>query len=922
MDTIIGTETDDTSDTPPDFTQPLAVRDFTKPQPGTAGAGLFDSQAGAGNARAPGQPMTAGSGLSLIRGEDLAMLPGVPVLATSAWRPFNPARAATANPDVATSAQSAADGTAVPPASTGSGAAASGSVVPPMGVGASVSQAAIPANAITNNPPDNTPVNNQGDEAYLPEEKAAKLKQIGGTLTTADAGQAKTFNVSPGDVIAYDDGNGAQVRRLTQADIDDPNNADWVKQNKPEAGSWAVFRNGKLSDESGALPKEMGFYAVSAELSLPFPPQFQGPPAPPPPTPPPPQAQQQPLPAPPPVQSIDEQETPIHPGVLPDPASTRELGDRSAFSYPLNSPPLPPQLAAADPVTPRWSESEFPDPEISFPPRRASPAAPPPKIVGVTEGHLAPPAQGGIEGNRTRMAQLALQSMATPPSGQQQIRETLHGVRRALHERTLEQSLEDLGLTPGRIKEIAHSFDPNNPNGLVAALNTPLINLPVPGGEFMEKHPYWGGIAAGASKFASGMTTPLSIILMVGTGGVGATAGKLIGAGFAATAAWQVAGQSADLLKEKDPEKQAELATQIILTLGMMGMSHDDRLPVSKEKEGLFGDKPALGTEPPVRPSGNKPSPLAGAERLTAHGSPGKPQPQPSGVTVLETLNTQPKAPAGVTAGGKGSDFMSNAGEPVQGGGDSGGEPPVSDYTKPRPQATPAPIKPFDKKPVAQPKTPPDFLKKPEEKQGPKPSNKDKPEMRGDPAKALEYIERAKTELWSRLAKSGLKIDTTGKHGEVAVVHDGKLFLNPMEIAERIADLEEIRHQDGMEWLKALFSEEMTHTEIDKEIISNGLDPKSFYADVFKGLSDAQRGILNDVYGPVDTLKISGTEVPISLEEQAYRYGSEWMRIERMLARGEKIPQDFFLNNGTVEALRRQVKAWRVDHPSLKTGEP
>jgi hypothetical protein len=59
---------------------------------------------------------------------------------------------------------------------------------------------------------------------------------------------------------------------------------------------------------------------------------------------------------------------------------------------------------------------------------------------------------------------------------------------------------------------------------------------------------------------------------------------------------------------------------------------------------------------------------------------------------VLETLNTQPKAPAkgptGVTAGGKGSDFMSNAGEPVQGGSDSAGEPPVSDYTKPRPQTS------------------------------------------------------------------------------------------------------------------------------------------------------------------------------------------------------------------------------------------
>jgi hypothetical protein len=42
----------------------------------------------------------------------------------------------------------------------------------------------------------------------------------------------------------------------------------------------------------------------------------------------------------------------------------------------------------------------------------------------------------------------------------------------------------------------------------------------------------------------------------------------------------------------------------------------------------------------------------------------------------------------------------------------------------------------------------------------------------------------------------------------------------------------------------------------------------------------------------LDSENVMGMDFPISREEQAIRYGAEWLRIEWMLARGEKIPQE------------------------------
>ncbi len=138
---------------------------------------------------------------------------------------------------------------------------------------------------------------------------------------------------------------------------------------------------------------------------------------------------------------------------------------------------------------------------------------------------------------------------------------------------------------------------------------------------------------------------------MVATGGVSLATQKLVGLGFTVMNAKQIVQDSKQLLEEKDPEKRAELAMGILLTLAMMGYLIKKGKAVKNEGESATGLRLSEGGSPAGQSNEPRLPPKGGATREQSQALP-------------ERL--QPKKPenAGAKAVAAGSDFM----KPTQAG--------------------------------------------------------------------------------------------------------------------------------------------------------------------------------------------------------------------------------------------------------------
>jgi hypothetical protein len=256
-------------------------------------------------------------------------------------------------------------------------------------------------------------------------------------------------------------------------------------------------------------------------------------------------------------------------------------------------------------------------------------------------------------------------------------------------------------------------------------LGKPLVNIPVPGANFMKKHPYLGGIAAGGVKFVSGFISPENILMMAATGGLGAMTRKLVDMGFTVMNAKQIVEQSSELLKEKDPEKRAEMATGLLLLLGMAGWSHGGKDIPPGEGERMPG-KGAAGGEGPQMQAGVPQLPAKGGGAVEQSASlPAKQPPTATGMEVKATtpdfLKNNPagnEEPALVPAGGdeeSGTPKSSGGGGPSSGPSGSG-KPPNRRPSKPNatpPEGGKGGGSGPSKEPGGKPEVS-DFLKKPE----------------------------------------------------------------------------------------------------------------------------------------------------------------------------------------------------------------
>lgn len=187
-----------------------------------------------------------------------------------------------------------------------------------------------------------------------------------------------------------------------------------------------------------------------------------------------------------------------------------------------------------------------------------------------------------------------------------------------------------------------------------------------------------------------------------------------------------------------------------------------------------------------------------------------------------------------------------------------------------------------------------------------------------------EYVKQATAGLKERMAETGYGIDTSKPIEEIAVCDSGTktISMNLEKMARRIKQVEQEHPGEGYEWAKGVVTEEVTHAEIESELAKMGKKPPEHYAKVFIELTPEQYKILKEVYGPLETRIVNGREVRIPPGEQAVLYGGEWLRIERMLARGEKIPQEFGVTKEKMEILLDEMNKWRIQHPSEKTVMP
>ncbi|HWB60427.1 MAG TPA: hypothetical protein VG733_13105, partial [Chthoniobacteraceae bacterium] len=229
-----------------------------------------------------------------------------------------------------------------------------------------------------------------------------------------------------------------------------------------------------------------------------------------------------------------------------------------------------------------------------------------------------------------------------------------------------------------------------------------------------------------------------------------------------------------------------------------------------------------------------------------------------------------------------------------------------------------APYKPVDTNPTKQPAPSPDFLKSLEE------ANEREKVSEEEVKQTSQLVDQATAELQDRITKAGCTVDTTTPTPEIAKYNpDTKtISLNLKRIAQIVKYVEEKRPGEGNDVVKATLSEEVTHAEIDNELKEGGENPVKYYAKVFIGLTNEQFKILRDVYGNLDTQIADSKEGPVPLDKQAALYGAEWLRIERMLARGEKIPQEFSVSSQKMARLLDEMNKWRIQHPSEKTIVP